>query len=56
MSDEQFPKDAIFIKWGGLCVAIFGRLPVAVFITIFGFIALGEHSIRAWLWLITRSR
>jgi hypothetical protein len=56
MSDEQFPKDAIFIKWGGFRVAIFGRIAVAAFITIFGFIALGEHSIRAWLWLITRSR
>jgi hypothetical protein len=56
MSDEQSPKDAIFIKWGGFRVAIFGRIAVTAFITIFGFLALGGHSIHAWLWLITRSR
>lgn len=42
MSDDPFPKDAIFIKWGRFQAGIFGRLAIVGIIAILALLVAGR--------------
>jgi hypothetical protein len=47
MSDDPFPKDAIFIKWGRFQAGIVGRLAIAAVVMVL-MIAAGGRAVGLW--------